>query len=136
MFATSCSEESKEIDEIIEVDTIIGEWFFISEHSYFCSNDEISTPRPADDDIINTFSFKEDGTYIEIEDDMLSNSGLWEKNEDGTYKIIEKENVYEDVDTFDIKIEFEGNDILQWGVFGCDDDGSDTYVYARYDRIN
>jgi len=66
---------------------------------------------------------------------MFSESGLWNKNEDGTYKITQLEDVYDDeLSTYDIKNEFDGNDVLKWGVYGCADNDSDTYEYAKYER--
>ncbi len=135
----SCSKDSEptNTEEITstELNAIIGEWSFVSEHSYYCSNDEIETERPADAEIVNTISFKEDGTYIEIEDNSLSQSGLWEQNEDGSYKIIQEENVYDDLRTFDVVIELDVENVMKWGVYGCEDNNSDTYIYAKYDRI-
>ncbi len=132
----ACSEDSdSEAPEMEAQQLIVGEWDFISEHSYYCTNDEIATERPADG-VVNTFTFNADGTYEENEDGTLSNKGEWTLNENGTYQIVETENRYDDVlGNYELTVEFDGQDIMKWDVYGCQND-SDTYVYARYDRRN
>ncbi|WP_298505329.1 hypothetical protein [uncultured Maribacter sp.] len=133
---TACSEEDANVeDKLADVDLLIGEWNFVSEHSYYCDTDEIETSRPGDVGVINTYTFKADGTYIEIVDGEFYESGEWKKNEDGTYKITPLEDAYEDdLEAYDIKSEFDGKDVLKWGMYGCEDNGSETYEYAKYER--